>query len=410
MFEKIENPQLIRIPVGFSLSEKRDTLLTLSNYTKYMEYTSFSNLEQYNKIIETAISRQIDLDLIYSFVFIHEIPTLNETKFIRSILFPWNKNFEAESMISIWNEFWETKKFDFIEVVLIWDGMGLDEFMKVFLAVSKTNTILRIHINKNNREFNKLFDRLWLNQLRTVKIILWDNDEFILWESFRQNNEINLRKWYYQSSWSPQNIFELSNWCIKYQDGFKKNVANKFSIEFDKVQSLSFHCLPVALTIHELKKNSDQVNFDNNSFQIDMSTIKNACYEMINGDQISFLSESIKMSNKFNIQVKYANKHNFIDLEITNMPLEKDDVSNLINKISWFGNIKKLSLLINEPSSAIDILDWWKHIYSISWITLEVRKGFNLIQNHKLRLIAKELKCQGKRGWIFVPNKLFKNI
>ena len=131
-----------------------------------------------------------------------------------------------------------------------------------------------------------------------------------------------------------------------------------------------------------------------------MSTIKNACYEMINGDQINFLSESIKMSNNFNIQVKYANSHNHIDLEITNMPLEKDDVTNLINIIPWFGNIKKLSLLINEPSSAINILDWWKHIYSISWITLEVRKGFNIVQSRKLKLIAKELKCQGKRVYI----------
>ena len=280
------------------------------------------------------------------------------------------------------------------------DDMGLNEFMKIFLAVSETKTELRIHTNKNNGEFNKLFDKLWLNQLSLIEIILWDNDEFVFWKSNRKYNKIKLRKWYYQSSWSPYNIFELSNWCIKYQDGFQKSGTNKLSIEFDKVQWLSFDCLPVALTNQELKKNNDQVYFDNNSFQIDMSTIKNACYEMINGDQISFLSESIKMSNNFNIQVKYTNRHNHIDLEITNMPLEKDDVTNLINKIPWFGNIKSLSLLINEPSSAIDILDWWKHIYSISWITLEVRKGFNIVQSRKLKLIAKELKCQGKRVYI----------
>ena len=254
LVEKIDNPQMMKIFMGLNISEKRDTYLKLSNYTKYMEYTSFSYLEMYNKIIETAISRQINLNLLHCFVFIQEIPTLNETKFIRLILIPWNKNFEAESMISIWNEFWETKKFDFIEVVLIWDGMELDEFMKVFLAVSETKTNLRIHINKNNGEFNKLFDKLWLNQLSSIDIILWDDNEFILWLTFRKSNKIYLRKWYYQSSWSPHKIFKLSNWSIQYKDGFQKSGTNKFSIEFDKVQWLDFSCLPVALTNHELKK------------------------------------------------------------------------------------------------------------------------------------------------------------
>ena len=254
LVEKVDKPQMMKISMGLNISNERDIYLKLSNYTKYLEYTSFSNLEQYNKIIETAISRQIKLYLFHFFVFIHEIPALNETKFIRSIVFPWNKNFDAESMISIWNEFWETEKFDFIVVVLIWDGMELDEFMKVFFAVSETKAKLKIHTSKNNGEFNKLLDKLWLNQLSTIEMKLWDDNELILWILNGQSNKIDLRTWYYQSSWSPQNIFKLSNWCIKYQDGFQKSAANKFSIQFDKVQSLSFKCLPVALTNHELKK------------------------------------------------------------------------------------------------------------------------------------------------------------
>ena len=157
LIEKLDNPQMMNMPMGLNISEKRDTYLTLSNYTEYMKYTSFSFLEQYNKIIEKAISRQIKLDLFHCFVFIQEIPALNETKFIKSILFPWNKNFDAESMISIWNDFWETKKFDFKEVFLIWDDMGLDEFMKVFLTVSKTTTNPKIHTSKNNDKFYELF-------------------------------------------------------------------------------------------------------------------------------------------------------------------------------------------------------------------------------------------------------------
>ena len=405
LVEKIDNPQMMNMLIGLNISSKRDTLLTLSNYTEYMEYTIFSNLEQYNKIIETAISRQINFDLFNCFVFIHKIPALNEIKFIRSILFPWNSDFKAESMIRIWNDFWEKKMFDFKVVVLIWGDMGLDEFMKVFLAVSKTKTNLRIHTSKYYEEFNKLFDNLWLNQLNSISIKLWDNDEFILWELLRQSNKINLRKWYYQSSWSPHKMFEISNWCLKYQDGFQKSGTNKLSIEFDKVQWLSFYCLPVALTNQELKKNSNQIYFDENNLQIDMWAIKYASFNVINdNDEIHILDQCITVNNNLNPKVKYFKNDNLIDLEITNMSLEKDDVSNLIKKIQQFGNIKTLSLKVNEPSSAIDILSWCRKASSITSISLEVWKGFSLSQSNKLRKIVKGLKCQGISAYIYKPN------
>ena len=411
LVEKIDNPQMMKIFMGLNISEERDTYLKLSNYAKYIEYTSFSYLEQYNKIIETAISRQINLDWFICFVFIQEIPALNEIKFIKSILFPWNKNFDAESMIRIWNDFWEKKMFDFKVVVLIWDDMGLDEFMKVFLAVSETKTKLRIHTSKNNGEFNKLFDKLWLNQLSLIEIILWDNYEFVLWKSNRKYNKIKLRTCYYQSSWSPHKIFEISNWCLKYQDGIQKSGTNKLSIEFDKVQRLNFDCLPVALTNHELKKSSDRIYFDNNSLQIDMSTIKNACYKMINdNDEIHILDQCITVNNNLNTKVKYFKNNNLIDLEITNMSLEEDEVTNLINKIPCIGNIKTLSLRIDEPFSAIDILSWCKKASSITSISLEVRKSFNLSQSNKLRKIVKELKCQGISVYIYKPNYTLKII
>ena len=405
LVEKIDNPQMMNMLIGLNISSKRDTLLTLSNYTEYMEYTIFSNLEQYNKIIETAISRQINFNLFNCFVFIHKIPALNEIKFIKSILFPWNSDFKAESMIRIWNDFWEKKMFDFKVVVLIWGDMGLDEFMKVFLAVSKTKTNLRIHTSKYYEEFNKLFDNLWLNQLNSISIKLWDNDEFILWELLRQSNKINLRKWYYQSSWSPHKMFELSNWSIKYQDGFQKSGTNKLSIEFDKVQWLSFYCLPVALTNQKLKKNSNQIYFDENSLQIDMWAIKYASFNVINdNDEIHILDQCITVNNNLNPKVKYFKNNNLIDLEITNMSLEEDDVSNLIKKIQQFGNIKTLSLKVNEQLSAIDILSWCRKASSITSISLEVWKGFSLSQSNKLRKIVKELKCQGISAYIYKPN------
>ena len=54
------------------------------------------------------------------------------------------------------------------------------------------------------------------------------------------------------------------------------------------------------------------------------------------------------MRNNLNLKVKYFKKHNLINLEITNIKLERNDVTNLINKIPCIGNIKTLSLEVNE--------------------------------------------------------------
>ena len=255
------------------------------------------------------------------------------------------------------------------------------------------------------------FNKISLNLQRSIFIKLWDNDEFILWYLVRKSNKIDLRTWYYKSSWSPQNIFKFSNWLMRYQDGFKKNAANKLSIEFDKIQSFSFDCLPVALTNYELKKSSNRIYFDQSSLQIDMSTIKNASFNVINNnDQIHILDQCITVNNKLKIKVKYFKNDNLIDLEITNIALEKDDVSNLINKIPEFGNIKNLSLKVNEPSSAIDILNWCMKASSITSISLEIWKGFNLTQRNNFKKIAKELKCQGIRVSVYKPKKTLQNI
>ena len=255
------------------------------------------------------------------------------------------------------------------------------------------------------------FNKISLNLQRSISIYLWDNDEFILWYLFRKSNKIDLRTWYYKSSWSPQNIFKFSNWLMRYQDGFQRSAANKLSIEFDKIQSFSFDCLPVALINHELKKSSNRIYFDQSSLQIDMSAIKNASFNVINNnDQIHILDQCIIVKNKLNPKVKYFKNDNLIDLEITNMALEKVDVSNLINKIPQFGNIKTLSLKVNEPSPAIDILNWCMKASSITSISLEIWKGFNLAQINKLNKIFNELKCEGIRVCIYKPNKTLQNI
>ena len=184
LFENIDSPQMIEMTVGLSLSDKRNTWLTLYNYTQYMKYSDFSYFDLYNSIVETAMRRKIPLTILKCFVFIQEIPNLKDTKFIHTIMFPWNMNSDSESMIRIWSEFCDSKKFDYKVVILIWDDMKFDEFMKIFLAVSNTKAKLIIHSNVNNAAYySQLFEKISLNKLSSIIIKLWEEDEYILWAS-----------------------------------------------------------------------------------------------------------------------------------------------------------------------------------------------------------------------------------
>ena len=77
------------------------------------------------------------------------------------------------------------------------------------------------------------------------------------------------------------------------------------------------------------------------------------------------------MRNNLNPKVKYFKKNNLINLEIMSIKLERIDVTNLINKILCIGNIKTPLLKVNEPSSAIGILSWYRKSSSIISTILE---------------------------------------
>ena len=410
LFEGIDNPQMITMNIGLSLSSKRDTRITLFNYIEYMKYSDYSYSDLYNWIVETALRRKIQLNLLNCFVFIQEIPNLKDFKFINSILFTWNMNSNQESMISIWSEFWDAKRFDYYEVILLWDGMKLDDFMKIFLAVSNTKIKLKIHANKDKDDYWQFLEEISLNQLNSTSIKLWDKDEYILWSSLRHKSEINLRQWYYHASSQQNKAIKISNWCIKYSNSFVHIWTTKQSINLDKIKSIYFDLLPVTLTDHEISNWSDRILFEKNKIYLDIGLDKNANYKQLEDGQIYFLNQSVKVTNNFNPQLKYFKKDYLINLEITNMALEKNDVASLINKMTNFGNIKTLSLLINEPSSAIDILYWCKQANSIKSITLEVIKSFTLIENYNLRLYTNQLKFQGKRVYVYEPNKVLKRF
>ena len=409
LFENFDNPQMIKMDLGLSLWEKRDTNLTLLNYSDYIEYNEFSYLELYNKIIEIAIRRQIHLDFILWFLFIQEIPKLKEVKFIHSILFPWNKDYEAESMICLWEEFLDSSQLYYKEVILIWDDMELTEFIKIYTALSDTKINLIIHTSKENFEFNKFFDQISLNQRNLVTFKIWKKNKFILWESTSDNNEINLRDWYYQTPLHSMNTFRITNWCIYYQHSIEYSWVTKLLIKSKRIKSIRFSYYPVVLEVLKWIDLNAKIHFNEDFILFDMKLLEKACFRMISNNEINFINQKVKMSKEYLVEVKYFQWENLTNLEITNIPLSIEDTENLIKSIIAFGNIKVLSLYIEDPSWIIIILDWWNLICRIISISLNVARSINLSQKYEIELEIDKLKRQDVRVYIVAPNLTLKN-
>ena len=203
---------------------------------------------------------------------------------------------------------------------------------------------------------------------------------------------------------------KLSNWWIKYLDGFNYNMIDRLILDLSKVDSINFKCLPDDLSEKNLNKWSNKFYLNQKNIQFDIGILKNAIYKTQSNSQLYFIDQSVKVANEYKAKIKYFQSEHLISLKITNKPLSNDDIKNLILKIEGIGNIKVLSLLISDPSSIIDILNWSKQTQMIASITLEVKANFSLAQNHKIRNIVNQLKLQGKRVLVYELNKSLKNF
>ena len=166
LFEKFKSPEMINIIFWFARNKYIDTWITLSDYRESMKYSEFTYIDLYNKIVDIAIERKIKLEWIVTFAFVHEILELKDVKYIESILFPWNEDNEADEMIKIWREFTESKKFEYNDVRLIWDGMDVKSFIKIYNILASQNVDVRIISSKSIANLVKFMSEIVCNQKR----------------------------------------------------------------------------------------------------------------------------------------------------------------------------------------------------------------------------------------------------
>ena len=166
LFEKFKSPEMIDISFGFARNKYIDTWITLSDYRESMKHPEFTYIDLYNKIVDIAIERKIKLEWIVAFALVHEILELKDVKYIKSILFPWNNENEADEMIKIWREFTESKKFEYSNVTLIWDGMDVKSFIKIYNILTSQNVNIRIISRKSIANLVKFMSEIVCNQKR----------------------------------------------------------------------------------------------------------------------------------------------------------------------------------------------------------------------------------------------------
>ena len=170
LFEKFKSPEMIIIYFGFARNKYIDTWITLSSYRKSMKYSEFTYIDLFNKIVDISIERNIKLEWIVTFAFVHEILELKDVKYIKSILFPWNEENEADEMIKIWREFTESKRFEYNDVRLIWDGMDDKSFIKIYNILASQNVYIRIISKKSIANLVKFMIEIVCNQKRESNI------------------------------------------------------------------------------------------------------------------------------------------------------------------------------------------------------------------------------------------------
>ena len=242
LFENFENPKMIETYYAFNRNKDWDTRVTLLNYRKYMKMVDFSYIDLYNKIVDIAIEKEFKQYWIATFAFIHEIQGLNNIKFIKTILFPWNEENEAEKMIEIWKEFTESKTFEYNDVKLIWDGMDIKNFIKIYIALANQNIKLQIVVKKNFQNLSHFLNEVGCIKSNKTSIKMSNSDDFILWDLQRLNSQITIKKWY-SRQFSSDCIIKFSDITMKIMNQNVINRLTRVSINSDNLLCLKFNLI-----------------------------------------------------------------------------------------------------------------------------------------------------------------------
>ena len=404
LFENFENPKMINTYYGFNRNNDWDTRITLLNYREIMKMPEFSFKDLYNKIIDIAIEREINLAKIVTYAFIHEILELKDIRYIKSILFPWNKENDAEKMIMIWKDFTESKTFSYHDVVFIWDGMEIKEFMKLYAVLANQSVKIKVIAKKDLQSLDNFLNIVECLNKTEFLFKMSENYEFILWQLIMSSNLIKLRKWYYQSNLNYENVIELSNTVIKFSSESIISRLPRPSINLKSLIYIEFNFKQIDIKKRLIKRNN-QINFDNNNIEFSSNSI-HYWESVVNkaNNSIYIFDKMISTESEYKVWFNYLYKEDRFCIRMTNKPLSKADIEHLIKMIKDIGYIYLIKVLIDDPSSAIEFLNYWNKLSFLKSIEMKIKKNWSIKQNYEIEEVMTKFIKQEKKWKIYRPS------
>ena len=356
LYENIENPKMLSMPLGLSLRTRLDTYMTLGDYQEYIEDTDLDNLDLYNKVVEIAIKRGINLNDIYSFVYLNDLSRLKDVQYIKFIVIIWNQESDVGLIIKNWTDFYESKEVDFKAVRIIWDGMSIKDFIKIFSILCNKEFAIRVITKRDWKQLALFLDEINSLQVNNSYFKMGDDEEYVIWHLIRKTNTKNLKKWYYKSNARIDYAVEITDAVIKYSKEKITNISHNFAIKQDEIQYLWINFKPIYI--------DDTVNIK----------LSNA---------ISFNENMVKFSPSLDdiLKVKCLNKESGIQLNVENVSLNKEDIQSvlkLLKNLSNINNVTAVSFIIDKPSSALTFLNFCIELPFLNSINLKIKKKPNI--------------------------------
>ena len=347
---------MLSMPLGLSLRSCLDTNMTLGNYRKYIKETDLDNLDLYNKVVEIATKRGIDLNDINSFVYLNDLPRLKDAQYIKFIVIIWNQESDVGLIIKNWNDFYESKEVDFKRILLIWDGMWIKNFIKIFSILCNKEFKTGVITKRDWKQLALFLDEINSLQVNNSYFKMGDDNEFVIWELFRETSQTNLKKWYYKSNARIDYAVEITKAVIKYSKENITIISHNLAIKQDEIQYFRFNfksvCIDGSLSI----KRSNAISFSKNMVKFSPSL-----------DDI--------------LKVKCLNKESGVQLNVENVSLNKEDIQSvlkLLKNLSNPNNVTAVSFIIDKPSSALTFLNFCIELPFLNSIHLKIKKKANI--------------------------------
>ena len=393
LFKNFEFPKLIKVKFGLRLCKDGDTFMTFTDYSNWLNQKEFSYLKLYNILMDIAINKEITFSCISSYIFINEISSITNAKYVKSIIFPWKKENQAESMIKILKDFIERKQFEYTDIKLIWDGMEYNEFMKIYFMVLNLNIKIEV-ITEMDRGYVSLFLNEWCHNTKYgIYYKIGGKYSCILYDSSNLKNEIKLRNWFYLQS--SKNAIEISDLYIHYLNKSIISESGRIKLSFDDVIQMKFKIKGI-ITNKGLLNFNNIINIKKNSINFENELVRVGKYRFNSIDKWIYLPYC-KISPQIDeIECMYSKIHKCIDIKIPYITFCDSEANEFSEEIEELGNLRSISFTIKEPSSAIIILNSCENYPFLSTISVKLECKPTILEYITMKETVERLKSHIK--------------